>query len=221
MLQYLPVKAFGIWHRIPRFFVTTAAPAFASSGAVITKVTDMVSSGGAGVDDSSSQEKNRSRIEKDYGLSRDLQLELQGLAPSLMFGENTVGANSEAMHCLKKGASGTWGMCDDYAVFVKELAQRERNMAATAGDGRRATRLKIKAFFAESDALIGKKGQIYFEECWQGQHEEYQDVLDFTTETIEGVDHDTLTHSAHVLRSVFIEAGGSLDNETGCDIMHT
>jgi hypothetical protein len=67
----------------------------------------------------------------------------------------------------------------------------------------------------ESDALIGKKGQIYFEECCQGQLGEYQDVLDFTTETIDGVDHDTPTQSVEVLEAIFIEAGGRLDNGTG------
>jgi hypothetical protein len=213
MLQYLPVKAFDMWHHIPRFFVNTAGPAFGSSASVFSKVADVASLSSGSGEDSSSQGKNRRRIEDDYGLSQDIQIELQSLAAKAMFGEDTVGANSEALQCLKKGPGVTWGACDDYAVLVAELVKLERNIKITNGGGE--SKLKIKAFFAESDIMIGKKGQSYFEECWKSQQGEFQDVFEFSTETIDGVDHDRLTQSVAALEPALIDAGGVLNNMTG------
>jgi hypothetical protein len=214
MAEYLPVQVFGLWHQIPRFFVTKAAPAFATSGAMFSQASKGITSilGGSSEGDNSSQDKNRLRIEKDYGLSKDTQVELETLTAKSIFSESTVGANSEVLQCLKKGPSALWGNCDDYAVFVTELANLERSREVVGAEGQSKVRLKVKAYFAESDVMIGKKGQTYFEECWKGKDGEFEDVLDFTTRTIEGTDHDTVTKSLEVLEPAFQYLAGMLDD---------
>ncbi|KAJ6004376.1 hypothetical protein N7522_006021 [Penicillium canescens] len=197
MLQYIPTKAFGIWHRIPRFFLLQAAPAFASSGAVVKKVTNAISSNDTSSQDNSHQEKQRRHIEEVYGVSRDMQAELDSLMHKYMFEENTVGANSEALQCLRKEPNNTWGKCEDYEVFVREIVDLER------GRDREGAPLRIQAYFAESDVMIGKKGQTYFEECWRGTNGEYKDVVEFASTTVPGTDHDTLALSVDVWEGIF------------------
>lgn len=218
MMQYLPVQAFGVWHHIPRFFVTKAGPALASSGSVFTKISNTVfpglNSGNGSGEDISPQERNTAKIHEEYGIPPDMQIELVRLAAISTFGEATVGANGEAMLCAKKGPSGMWGICDDYVVFVDELVKLERNRGVTGNDGVGRAPLKVRAYFAEKDVMIGKKGQSYFEECWREKDGEFQDMLDFASETIDGVDHDTLVQSAEVLGRIFREASNMLDSGT-------
>jgi hypothetical protein len=197
MLQYIPTKAFGLWHRIPRFFLLQAAPAFASSGAVVKKVTNAISSNDTSSQDNSHQEKQRRHIEEVYGVSRAMQAELDNLMFKYMFEENTVGANSEALQCLKKEPYNTWGRCEDYEVFVREFVDLER------GRDREGAPLKIQAYFAESDVMIGKKGQAYFEERWCGTNGEYKGVVEFASTMVPGTDHDTLALSVDVWEEIF------------------
>lgn len=192
LAQLVPVKVFGVWHQIPRFFLLKAEPVFASSGAVVTKIQGSVW-GGQDRASSSQVEKTRRRIERDYGLTRDLQVELESLVSRFLFKENTVGANAEALQCLRKGPPGTWGICDDYAQFVRELVGRE--------SADRRARLKVQMYFAENDSMIGKKGQAYMEECWEDQ-----DVFDFEARRVLGTDHDSLSQCTEILERVFLEA---------------
>lgn len=200
LLQLIPTKAFSVWNHIPRFFHLKAGPVFASSGAVVTKIQDAFSSGAQDRASASQAEKNRLKIEKDYGLARDTRVEIESLVFQFLFEENTTGANSEALQCLRKETYGTWRKCDDYGQFVKDLVDLERS----SGDSRRE-RLKIQAYFAESDSMVGKGGQKYMTECWSG-HEDFHDVLDFESRTISDVDHDSISQSAEVLEGIFLAA---------------
>lgn len=216
MVRYLPAPAFSIWNRIPQFFLLTAGPALASSGTVVTKFSNALSSGGVvggGGQDRSAVEENQRRLEEGYGLARDVKVELDTLVFKFMFAEDTVAANDEALQCLKKG--GTWGEADDYGKFVKGMAdlERRRRMGDAGCIGGKA-RLKVRAYFAESDAMIGKRGQTYVEECWKGKEDgEFQDVLDFQSMTVAGTDHDSLVQSVKVLERIFVEAGGRMEND--------
>ncbi|KAK8113754.1 hypothetical protein PG999_005823 [Apiospora kogelbergensis] len=200
--QYVPAPAFSAWHHIPRLFVTKAQPAFASSGAILTKTASAI----FGKMDSSSAGRHgfSRRLEKKYGFAGNLQTELNEQIPKIMFEGQTVGADSEALQCLKKGASGTWGKCDDYPAFVRGLAELERSR----GLGEERPRLKIRAYFAETDAMIGHKGQLYMEECWRGEDSEFEDCLDFGAASIKGTDHDTVSRNLKTLEAIFHEAGG-------------
>ncbi|KAH8688440.1 Alpha/Beta hydrolase protein [Ilyonectria robusta] len=208
LAQYIPASAFSVWHLIPKFFVLKAGPAFASSGAVVTKASNVISGGGQ---DDSELEKNRQRMETVYQLPRDVQIEIDALVMKKVFEENTVGANSEALQVLKKGPALSWGKCEDYEIFVREVVDRERNRRS-AGNNEGMPKLKVAAYFAETDALVGPKGQAYMEECWKGKEEgEFGDVIDFETHTVHGADHDSVMQSAVVLEKLFIAAGGVMN----------
>ncbi|KAL4886513.1 Alpha/Beta hydrolase protein [Aspergillus karnatakaensis] len=196
--QYIPTMAFGAWHHIPRFFVTQASPVFASSGALVRRMSMTSGLGGASQEaDRTFLDANYRRVERDYGVPVKQSAELARLAVEYMFAENTVGANSEALHCLKKVKGGDWGFCDDYAVCAKTLGARERTRK---GGGRGSMTLRV--FHAETDALVGMKGQKYLEECWRNLGEG-SDGVEFISRVVDGTDHDTVSQAVEVWEEIF------------------
>ena len=189
MAQYLPTKAFALWHRIPRFFITQATPVLATSGALIRQIP--LGKGGTSDENQASLDANSQQEEHDYGISRAKQAELFRLTMPFMFDENTVGANSEALQCLRKSDGSDWGACSDYAQCAQMLASREQAIG---------TRVSVRAYFASTDALVGHRGQRYFEQCWQAPG---LDAIDFTSMTMEKTDHDTVMQSVEVWSAIF------------------
>lgn len=173
-------------------------PALASSGAVFNKTSSVVTSGaftGSNPDERKAVEVNRRKIEAEYGLSRDFQAEVDAELPRRIFSESTVGANRDALLCLKKGPEGLWGVCDDYEDFIKRLVERER--AETS-------KVKVRVFFAAEDSMIGVKGREYMDCCW-----EEQDDLDLESRIVADTDHDSVLQSIEVLESVFREVANT------------
>lgn len=201
MVQNLPTIVFGIWHHIPKFA--------SAGGTLFKRISKLLpSSSGVNAAETPPLERNRQRIESDYGLPLELQKELHALTPRSMFSEKMVGADSEALQCLRKGPAGLWGECEDYALFVRKLAELESNRKAEER-GENGETLRINAYFAESDAMIGKRGQTYMEDCWKGSGgDKFQDVLKFTTATISDTDHDSVVQSVELLEQIFLSAGG-------------
>ncbi|BDD57485.1 hypothetical protein MAP00_002844 [Monascus purpureus] len=214
LAQHLPSKAFNVWNQIPRFFLLKASPKLACSGAVMTKIHDTVT--GGDIASKSQLEKNRQRMEEGYGVPRAVQVEVDNFVTQFLFKEDTEGANSEALQCLRKGREGMWGECEDYGVFVREFVEQERRAidASDAGRERGEKTLKVRLYFAERDAMIGKKGQEYVEECWKVEDGEFQDVLDVRSCTVSGVEHDSLPMSVEVWEKIFLEARGDDIQET-------
>jgi hypothetical protein len=199
LARFIPTKAFSCWNQISRFFLTS--PIAASSGTVISSIKDNLSNNN---DDMS--ERKRLHIEQEYGMARDVQIELEKHIPRFIFTENTIGANEEALQCLRKGAS--WDKCDDYTQFVKDFAEMERRRGGQSPSGK----IKVRAYFAESDIMIGKTGQSYFEKCFMG----FEDVLHFdSSTTVPDENHDSLCISPDVLARVFQEAKVGLSREHG------
>lgn len=196
MAQYVPAKAFTLWHHIPRFVVTQVSPVLASSGALMRRMS--MSSGvstSQAEEDASFLDANWRRVERDYGAPREESAELARLSARFMFAENTVGANSEALQCLRKGEGSDWGVCEDYASCAKTLAGREQA---------RDDRVSVRAYFAEKDAMVGSRGQQYFEQCWQAPGAE---GVTFVTKKVDGTDHDTLAQSVEVWEEIFSLVG--------------
>ncbi|KAL7807899.1 alpha/beta-hydrolase [Trichoderma aethiopicum] len=211
MLQYIPTPAFSIWHRIPRFFVVDAAPVLTTSGTVLNKATSLFSASvGTDVQELTVLEKNRQKLADEYDFPRDLQMELSKILTKKIFDENTVGANSEALQCLRKGQGWSWGECEDYSVLVETLVSAERERRQSNPNWRDSMRLKVRAYFAETDIMIGAGGQKYFEEIWGSKDKAFDDVVDFESVTVPGTDHDSVMQPVEVLEQVFIGAGGSL-----------
>ena len=189
--QYVPTKAFAVWNLIPRFFVTQASPVLASSGALIRRMS--LRGDGAThetAEDLSFLKDNWRRVERDYGVPQSEQAELSRLAMRFMHTEDTVGANSEALQCLRKGGS-SWGVCSDYAACAQTLAGIQTMPES---------KFKIHAYFGQTDFLVGKGGQKYFETCWQAPGVE---AIDFVSREVEGSDHDTIAFSAEVWEEIF------------------
>ncbi|KAI3390694.1 hypothetical protein diail_8863 [Diaporthe ilicicola] len=202
LAQNLPTSVFGIWHHMPKVV--------SAGGTAFNKITSLLpSSSGVNASESPPLERNRQRIESEYGLPLKLQKELQTRTLKSMLSENMVGADSEALCCLRKGPAGLWGDCEDYALFVRKLAELERSRRSDEGGGSRE-KLNITTYFAETDAMIGKRGQSYMEGCWKGSGgDEFQDVLKFTTTTVRETDHDSVVQSVEVLKQIFLSAGGA------------
>ena len=202
-LQGLPVFSFVAWNKLANFFVTKASVVTGASAGVLTNLARALVPGN---NEPSEAEKNRAFIESNYGLKNDVQVELEKIVVQGMFGEETVGANREALMCLKKGPSGLWGEADDMRLLVRNMASRERDTK-----GERQGKLRVKIFFAESDVMTGKKGQDYFQSCWIGEDgdENREDCFDIKTKTIGKSDHDSVLTSAEALEEMFQAVSGT------------
>lgn len=201
--RLVPAGAFGVWNLLPK-----ARPVFASSGNFFTGLSNAVFGASSHED---GQTRNTKKLENDYGIPRQIQSQLGDLVFKSTFAENTVGANSEALLCLKKGPGATWGACQDYNDFVKRLYETEQESGASAAPGQTKAKLRIRAYFAESDALIGKKGNLYLTELFKDGHgDRAPEVIDFAASTIAGTDHDTLLGMVDVLEEIFVQAGGHM-----------
>lgn len=211
MAQYIPTPLFSIWHRIPRFFVVDAAPVLSSSAPVFDKASALFSSstGNSNSQEPTLQERNRQKLATDYDVPIELQLELEPLRVEKIFEGNTVGANSEALQCLRKGEGWSWGACDDYSVFVRELVDAERQKQQLDTNPESHAKLKIRAYFAESDIMIGSGGQKYVEECWGLTEGTFGDVIDFDSVTMPGTDHESVVQSMEVLEKLFTDVTGN------------
>lgn len=202
MAQYIPAPAFKLLHHIPRLFLANDGSATATSGAIIASLTASFPSKSG-----DNQAKNSLYIAQNYELDVDQQKEISSSMMQGMFKEETVGSNSEALLCLRKEPN-IWGQCEDYEVFVREVVERER-----ARDG---APLKVYAFFAESDSLIGKKGQAYVEKCWHQVNDgDSRGVVEFDSRVVLGTDHDSLVPCAEAWESIFkrmqgVEGDGSI-----------
>lgn len=207
MAQYIPTPAINVMNRI--------TPAFATSGTIFTKASSFLSSsissisGGDG-QELSFQEINRKKLATDYDLPRDVQLELGPMRMKKIFEGDTTGANDEALQCLRKGDGSSWGECDDYNVFVKALVSAERQKQQLDANSQGHAKLKVRAYFAESDVMIGKEGQKYVEECWGWQENTFDDVIDFSSATVADTDHDSVMESIETLGKIFKDVTGSL-----------
>ncbi|THZ15475.1 hypothetical protein D6C89_09709 [Aureobasidium pullulans] len=51
--------------------------------------------------------------------------------------------------------------------------------------------LTIRAYFAASDQIIGKGGQVYFEDCWK-KGNDAQGQVDFAAKGVDDTDHDNI-----------------------------
>ncbi|KAL6812852.1 alpha/beta-hydrolase [Trichoderma sp. SZMC 28013] len=204
MAQHIPTQAISLMNRI--------TPAFATSGTIFTKASSFLSSslGGGDGQELSFQEINRKKLATDYDLPRDVQLELGPMRMKKIFEGDTTGANDEALQCLRKGDGSSWGECDDYNVFVKTFVSAERQKQQLDANSQGHAKLKMRAYFAESDVMIGTEGQKYFEQCWGWQENTFEDVIDFSSSTVAGTDHDSVMESIEVLEKLFKDVKGSL-----------
>lgn len=98
------------------------------------------------------------------------------------------GISDESLVCLKKSGPGMWGVCEDYETYVDDLVRAE--MERLADSVSQTQKLRVHVFFAESDFMIGKGGQRYFEQCWRRAG--VSQAIDFDSTTVPDTNHDTV-----------------------------
>lgn len=194
--------SFGYWNRLASFFSLRASGTIEASSGIFSRLTRALGLSGRakGEREQSEWDRNATVIERDYGLDFTTQAELDKLTIKGMFSEETVGANNEAINCLKKGPKGSWGEAEDMNALVGRIAKRERE---TENRPDNSGKLGVRIYFSGSDVMTGRRGQQYFEACWRGKEGEYDDCLDVWVMTVEDSDHDSVVKRVEVLSSFF------------------
>ncbi|KAJ9156482.1 hypothetical protein NKR23_g1112 [Pleurostoma richardsiae] len=199
----LPSPLINHFNSVLSFVNQVAAPLFNFSGSVLTSASGVLPS--SSPETTSSGQADRPKHERD-----DLCREFQGVPAAdvaarsnemmrRIWKENTSGANGEALLSLKKPRAGSWRVCDDYAKCPGELEARITQHFPQHNSGESGANppplegpnLCITVFWAETDAMIGKKGAEYFDKCFKDFCGE-QSSLKYRSDTVAETDHETL-----------------------------
>lgn len=177
----LPNGLLDSWNGLIKTINTSIAPSVAWSGGAISALAGTFQSApskDAGDEDASA---------KLYGTSKEVAKEIERLQFKFFFAEDTTAGNEDARMGLKMGGNDLWGACEDYAEFVRTLVKEEEKLkdADPSNAG-----LKIRVFYAESDMMIGKGGQKYFEECWS--QDGVPGPIDYEGREMPGTNHETV-----------------------------
>lgn len=200
----MPSQTFKCWNWANGLFMRKGTPALKASGMVLDGIKGVFWNTGSKQNIPTREREDRTQ--EVYGIGQDLKRVVDEYVMQFAFEEETTGASEEALLCLRKGPSGLWGKCEDYAEFVIEMAEAESKRETTG------EKLKVQAFFAEKDAMTGERGRAYFEDCWEKQR--LGDALVFEPITVEGTTHDSLCDPmTGVWERIFVEAKMSFGGE--------
>lgn len=187
------------------FMMSRVAPTLSFSGGLISSSAALI--GSKPDSNAETQLGSDEDAAEKYGVDIETAKLISSYAVKFHLAEDTTAGNEEAKLCLMKGGSASWGVLADYEACVRSIAEEE---GAKSGDGQ-VGRLRVDAFFAASDVMIGKGGQEYFERCWR--QEGMAGKVDFESQTFEGTDHDSVLVDFRLgaLKKVFgqIAANGS------------
>jgi hypothetical protein len=110
---------------------------------------------------------------------REYKSKVQSLITDYIFAEETSGGSQDSVICLRKKI---WGAFESWEDLVSKLD------AVETARGQR-NKLRVQVFHAVNDALVGKGGMKYWDECWRtenrGENIEYESQIVDT-------DHDGL-----------------------------
>ena len=208
MLSKIPSPVIDQLSNLQGFVMSKVAPTLSFSGGLISSSAALVGS----KPDPNVETKvgsDEDAAEK-YGVDVETAKLISSNAVKFHLAEDTTAGNEEAKLCLMKGGSASWGVLADYEACVRSIVADEEGARSDGGDGQ-AGRLRVDAFFAASDMLVGKGGQEYFEKCWRP--EGMDGKVDFESQICEGTDHDSVLVDFRLggLRKVFerIAANGS------------
>lgn len=112
------------------------------------------------------------------------------------------GVSADATLCMQRTAE-DW---DAYSSLPSCIALLRTTCPPQSPDASSTGTLTLKVYFAESDALIGKGGQRYFEQCWKEGNVDGEGKVAFEARVVEGADHDSIVLAEKgVLGDVFRE----------------
>ena len=215
MASYLPSTLINSFDSVVHFVNSTVMPTVQLSGLISGAVSAHFSK--TRRDDSTFQKHERDDLCLEYcGVSAAEVAARIKVLMRCLFSENISGSNHEALLLLKKNVAGSWGPCDNYETYADALetklqeyyqhAEREEDRsayasAATAESNAQSNQdqFVLKVFWAEKDTLVGKKGEEYFEKCFQrytgdrqSSKDEHKSCISYESETVPETDHDTL-----------------------------
>ncbi|KAG9229717.1 Alpha/Beta hydrolase protein [Amylocarpus encephaloides] len=181
----LPNGLLNHWNTLTGFMINSATPAFSASSGALSSFSAPFTSLFASkptVDDDAKEEKQSQEV---FGIGVEARRELEKLIMKYAFAETNTGANEEARLCLKSVAgSCSWHACEDYPTMVANLAKSWDEKVAKGENG-----LKVRAFFAAGDMMIGVKGKKYWGECWKAEN--IGKGIEVELVGTEGTDHDS------------------------------
>lgn len=207
------------WNKLNGFMATTLLPAIGnSSGLLASFSTASLSSSSTSTSESSLGDSSISDEEQKfidaYGMTSSQKSALVSIFLKYMFAEDTTGANDEALLCLRKSPDITWEFCDDYVAYVPQLAQRwEEYSSSNNRDGSASMttpQLKIQAYFASSDMMVGQGGRKYFESIWN--EASCSNVIQFEGMEVKNTSHDSIGDPTNgAMEKVFEEARKAIE----------
>lgn len=181
MASNLPVGVFAGWNKVVQFINTKISPAVSWSGGVASASSGLLGSGDG------SESTDQTSPGDRYGASEEVGKEIEKLEGKYFFAEDTTAGNEEAKLCLKKGPPGSWGICEDFEEYVRDFVAQEKDRVSSGSTG---AKFKVQVFYAESDIMIGKGGQKYFEQCWK--QDGVAEIIEFESKELPKTDHDSL-----------------------------
>jgi len=113
----------------------------------------------------------------------------------VFFAENTSGAADEALLCLKSEGT-SWGVCEDYTIYVGTLAEKLCGQHFSA-------KLSVHAIFSGKDFMIGSGGMKYFDDCWK--REDVKDVISYESDEHMRSTHDSVATPEDGLVGLFLK----------------
>lgn len=181
-----PISLLDYWAGLNTFINNKILPSASWSGGIISSTAALLSSF-ASTDVPGAETSTSTTPFEQYGFDEDTAKLIKEFSSKYQFAESTTGANEEAKLCLRKCDDADWGEAADYSGCIRKIAVNE---AALGSREPNAAKVSVEAFFGGSDIMIAKRGQKYFEQCWQSDGVEGK--VDFTTSTFPEANHDSL-----------------------------
>ena len=181
ILKYVPDVLLNNWQSIPRFINTNIAPVIGFSSGISSGISSTISSGLMSSIKASNASAGTSESSEAAARSRAIDAKII----KYVFAENIEGVGQDAMLCMKRGGKeNLWGRWEDHDEFVALLKFEESRRPVEE------SMLRVDAFWAESDKMIGKKGAQWFDYCWR--QEARGSNIEYSHRTVPSTDHETI-----------------------------
>jgi pimeloyl-ACP methyl ester carboxylesterase len=195
----LPASVIGKFSGLASFVNGSVMPVLGMSSGLSSAVTGGLRSSNsvrdaADVLPAASSGDNGALSETD-GVALDLDdpavvKQLRNILPTFLFAESIDGAGQDAQLCLRKPRSIPWSTPAQHWEDIDDaVRQLNSTIAAETPLGRRWT---VDTFHAETDVMVGEKGQIWFDGCWQSDRTGASegDGIMYRSHVVGGSDHD-------------------------------
>jgi len=181
MTDLVPRGCMARFHHLFGFMNKGVLPAFQFSGGMIEKT--------FGIDYNPASEPSVKGTDRVVLTEDERRLEWY-MNPELtkyLAAESVRGVSDEVLMLLKRtNHPRPWGLWDDTDDYVSRLAAQE----TAVHRGEAASILKVRAYYAASDNMIGKQGSQWFDGLWtEGACD---GIIDFASCTCPGTTHDNI-----------------------------